>query len=306
MLGQPQVALAPAWGGRQARYDDRRRLCFMHIPKTSGVSVAFALRAALAPGTVIRGFDHVLFGGFARFDTVSPDERQHVYGCAAALPQVRTLISGHFAYSTLRAAYPDGQLITVLREPVSRLLSLWMFWRTQSDEALSPWGAWADYVSLARRPLQNFLDEKLIAAQTDNLAVRMLLWPHELIPADGFIDPAHDAFLLLQAQRRLEDFALVDIVDAPEMPSRIGSWLGRPFSCERHNETSTMPISVRAPLAPQLTARAFDLLEARSRLDLALWHGAFARTSDTAARSRLRQQSIMQNVARYGALMAAG
>ena len=245
---------------------------------------------------VLQGIDRVLFGGFDGFGTLGAEQRAELYDAPAQMPRARTLVCGHFALSTLRAAYPGAQLVTVLREPVSRLLSHWMFWRKQTDEALAGWGGWGDYVRQARRPLGAFIAEPQVAVQTDNMALRMLLWPHPAVPVDGFIDPANDAELLREARRRLDGFALAEIVEGPVV-ARIGTWLGRDFTYRRLNETADMPERQRTPLAGQLDAATLALLDERSRLDLALWRGVAIRRDGAAAATSLRRQTILAHVA---------
>ncbi len=306
-------AQAAALAAAAARYDPARRLCFMHVPKAAGTALAVSLRQALggdAPGAtpadvVVRGFDHVLFGGFDGFATLGAEQRAEIYDAPEAMPRAQTLVCGHFALTTLRAAYPGAQLVTVLREPVSRLLSHWMFWRKQQDDALAGWGRWGDVVRQARRPLREFIAEPQLAAQTDNVTLRMLLWPNPMVPAGGFIDPAHDAELLREARRRLDGFALAEIVEGPVVP-RLAAWLGREVTCRRLNETADMPEPQRTPLDRQLDAATLALLDERSRLDLALWRGIALRRDDAATATSLRRQTILAHVARYAALMATG
>jgi hypothetical protein len=287
-----------------AMRDPDRAVCFMHIPKASGTAFIAGLTQALDAADATRGFDRVLFGGFTQFDSFSDAARQQVYDSAGALPRSAAVIAGHFAYSTLRAAYPDGQLLTILREPVSRLMSHWVFWRKHANDGPAEWGAWTDIVRHACRPLATFLAEPQAAAQTDNLALRMLLWPHPGIPVDGFIDPGHDRVLLQEARRRLDDFAFIDIIEGPGVSSRIEAWLDRPFAYERHNATANMPPDMRTPFEWQLSEATLDLLDARSRLDKALWQQIAARHLAPAAVERLRQQTTLKHAARYGALMA--
>jgi len=40
--------------------------------------------------------------------------------------------------------------MTVLREPLSRILPLWMYWRSSSDEEASLFGAWRRVIRLTR------------------------------------------------------------------------------------------------------------------------------------------------------------
>jgi len=246
---------------------------------------------------MVSGFDPVLFGDFADFDTFTAEERQRIFLTPADLPPAADFVAGHFAYSTLRAAYPGAQLVTVLREPFARVLSLWMFWRRTPDSALAGVAGWGDYVREARRPLKAFLSEPRIAAQTDNMALRMLLWPHPQIPAAGFIDPAHDALLLRAARQRLEKFDFVAVMEAPDLVAELQAYLGTAASYARLNETGDMPAELKTPLAAELDTQTVQLLEARSRLDLALWEDV------AGPRAHIRQQTILQHVARIGAIM---
>ncbi len=304
MLTRALRYFSRSWSAGPATRDPKRPVCFMHVPKASGTSFAAGLLQALDAGSATRGFDRVLFGGFTQFDTFGETARRQIYDSADALPGTAAVVAGHFAYSTLRAAYPGGQLLTILREPVSRLMSHWVFWRKHAEDEMAEWGTWTAYVRHARRPLEAFLGEPQVAAQTDNLALRMLLWPHAAIPVDGFIDGANDRLLLREARRRLEDFAFIDIVERPGLQGRVEAWLKRPFPYARHNETANMPPAMRTPLEDQLNTATLALLDTRSRLDKVLWQQIATLHLSWAEVEQLRQQTRLQHAARYGALMA--
>jgi hypothetical protein len=190
----------------------------------------------------------------------------------------------------------------VLREPTLRLLSLWMFWRGHSDARLAAWGSWGDDVRLARRPLADFLRAPSLACQTDNQAVRMLLSPHRLIPANGFIDPRHDAILLARATRRLRRFAYADVLESDRFLEDWQDWLGAPMSLPKLNETAEVPAPLRSRLDAEMTGDALDCLHRCARLDVQLWrHVAGWRLAQT---ERLREQAVLRGVARYAAMMA--
>ncbi len=274
----------------------------MHVPKAAGTSLTASLAAALAPATLAGGFDRVLFGGFTDFASFSPAQRQNVFSSPHHLPPEAALVAGHFSYATLRTAYPEGQLVTVLREPFTRLMSLWLFWRRHTDAHLAGLGGWGDAVRLARQPLAVFLDQKRIAAQTDNVALRMLVWPHELAPASAFIDPGHDGPLLRAAQARLAGFAYAGIAEDADLWTRLSAWLGRPLMPERRNESEAVPPGLRTPFADELDDACLSLMHARSRLDLQLWETIVAMQFQ--APGELLQRTRLRHAARYGALMA--
>jgi hypothetical protein len=285
-------------------FDPSRSLAFMHIPKTAGTSLTAALICALSPDVVVAGFDRAVFGDFADFATLDEATQQQLLFLQDVLPAA-VLIAGHISLSFFQGRFAGSQFMTVLREPSCRILSHWLFWRGFTEEQLSPWGGWATRVRQARKPLVEFLREPSVACQTDNLTVRMLLWPHKLIPDDDFINPRHSDKLLAEARDRLQQFEFADVVENPQFPDQLRTWLGRPFGLGHENATRPVPTSLRQPFADALTEEAIDLLSERSLLDLELWKDVVARSLPGSDPHQLRQQTLLHTAARYGALMAS-
>lgn len=279
-------------------------LFFNHIPKSAGTSLRIALARSLGVSQAVDGFDRLLFGGFDDFASLSPQARATVAMVPEDLPEAPQLVVGHYALSTTKARYPFARHMTVLREARSRLLSHWMFWRAHRDEQLTSLGSWAGYVQKAAAPLVEFLEDRAIAAQVDNIAVRLLLWPHAAIPVDDHIDPRDDAALLREALVKLEEMDFVDIVEDPDFELSLSSWLGAPITMERLNETLPIPEERRTPLWRQLTPSAMDAMARRSRLDDALWMHIAERRMSRAEAECLRETSLAQSIARHALLMA--
>jgi hypothetical protein len=278
-----------------------RPLAFMHIPKTSGTALTAGLREVLPSTTCIVGFDRGAFGAFRSFETMSPELRQMIY---VALPPANGVdfVTGHMGYSTLVQSRPAARFMTVLREPRSRILSLWTFWRSVPDDTLPAVGAWGRVLRLAREPLVEFLNHPQAACQTDNIAVRMLLWPHPLIPEDGFIDSASDERLASEAAARLKTFDFVDVIENPRLGENVRAFLARPFVHRRVNE-NLVPSKLRVPLEEELTGEALLLVEHRSRLDRELWRGVAAERIAGADPTALSDDTFRRTVTRYAALM---
>jgi hypothetical protein len=274
----------------------------MHVPKTSGTVLHEVLRKALRPRVALEGFDQSAFGGFRDFATLDPRVRRNIY--ADRVPSA-DYIGGHIAAPTILAARPDAQLVTVLREPRSRLLSHWLFWRSQTEADLRPWGAWGAVVRQAREPLADFISRPALAASTDNLALRMLLWSDARIPPDDFIDPRHDDALVAAALARLQTFAFADIVENPNLQANLEGWVGRKLTYPRRNETRFIPPAYRSPLRDELSARAVDLLDRRSRLDRKLWDALAERLVAHEPPNDLCARTFQGNGLRYAALMAS-
>jgi hypothetical protein len=98
-------------------------LVFMHIPKTAGTALVHALRAAVRPQREINGSDTCLSGTFTGYETMDERESARTYRTIADVPTDADMVSGHMAFSTLRQVYPAARMMTVLRDPLSRLLS---------------------------------------------------------------------------------------------------------------------------------------------------------------------------------------
>jgi hypothetical protein len=155
----------------------------------------------------------------------------------------------------------------------------------------------------APEPLAHFLSWKKIAAQTDNLSIRMLLWPHRLIPPDDFIDPRNDDTLVREAIASLKQFAFVDVIENPKMPMNLQAWLGCSVKYLPANETTPTPPPLRRLLHTELVPEARDLIEARGRLDLRLWSLLVDDRIKNSTVDSVRQRIILRNIARYSWLM---
>jgi hypothetical protein len=156
----------------------------------------------------------------------------------------------------------------------------------------------------SRRPLVDFLRAREIACQTDNQLLRMLLWPHPLIPRDDFIDESHDAALIRSATERLTRFSFLDLVENRTFESNLAKWLGRPIALGRFNQTADIPPSLRASMTDQVTDEAWVLLEARLRLDLALWLALAAQRVPQTNTHLLHREAVATTIRRHSQLMA--
>jgi hypothetical protein len=274
--------------------DVLRPLIFTHVPKTSGTALRSALTAALAPCRIVTGLDAFLMGDFTPLHTIDEAIRRNIIQRFDELPSDGDLIMGHLAYMTTAAVYPGGQHFIVLREPFTRLMSHYLYWRQYSTTELERWGCWGEAIRLSHGSFADFLADERIACQTDNIVVRMLLWPHKAIPRSGFISAADDAFLIAAASTTLSKYAYVDAIERPGFESALTEWFGRPIQYVRENVTP--PMSRRTSFADLLTSEAISLLRLRTRLDEILWRSITGGEVD-AELLRLRA------TARYGALM---
>lgn len=279
-------------------------LIFNHIPKSAGTSLRQALAQAIGARETVEGFDRSLFGGFDDFESLAPILRATIVDTPEELPPSPQLVTGHYAPKTTRARYPGARHITVLREARSRLLSHWLFWRSHTHEQLAAWGSWADYVHKSKNPLLAFLLDTTIAAQTDNVSLRMLLYPHPLIPDADHIPVHVEDQLLAEAKAMIDSFDVADVIENPRFAQNLSDWLGSPLVMERLNETQPMPEQYRTPLVRELTPAAMSALARRTRLDDELWRYVAERRLPPGEAEAFREASCAQAIARHALLMA--
>jgi hypothetical protein len=189
-------------------YKRARPVVFIHIPKTSGVALTQNLIEAIAPRRVLHAHDRVLSGDFDAFDSIAPDMLRDHFLDPAKLPSDADFVCDHLSYFSALQKYRGAQFMTLFREPVSRILSSWLFWRSHTDAELQVWGAWGQEICKAREPLSHFLSRPNCVANTDNVHIRMLLWPHQLIPNGDFIDEGNDEALIGEAIHRLSSLPM--------------------------------------------------------------------------------------------------
>jgi hypothetical protein len=280
-------------------------VAFMHVPKTAGNAITNGLRLTLRPRREVFGWDLSNFGSFRDIDSFSPHVRRHIYAKPSDMRADADFVTGHIARSSIRERYPDIQCMTILREPLSRLMSYWMFQRSHGEPGVAPWGSYAPQQRLARRSLVEFLSTMSIASETDNVLCRKLLWPSPLVPEDEFIAEQDDAAILRKAGETLAGFDFVDVIENGALVDNLTSWFGFPFTLSVANETLSIPQSLRVPLKQELSDAACALMQRRCRLDRVLWENVVASRMPDANADHLRYQSAMRNVARYALLMAA-
>lgn len=208
------------------------------------------------------------------------------------------------SFSTLNFCFPGAQLITFMREPRSRILSHWLYWRSQTDEHIAAWGDWGRRVYNARLSLLDFLFCEDVACQIDNLTLRMLLWPHPLIPPNGFIVKRNDKRLVDEAVTRLHRFAYVDLVENPRIQTDLSNWCLRPVTYSRMNKTANIPAYLKIRLDHELTPEAYSLLNARARLDLKVWMTIALQRELHVDPASACEYFLLKNISRYSLLMA--
>ena len=94
------------------------RLVFLHVPRTGGTTLHHHLAAHFAPHEICPE-------RFSRLDKYSPDQ----------LEKWR-FFSGHFNADEIRRIPGPLFIVTILRNPIERLLSNYYFWKRQRPETI--------------------------------------------------------------------------------------------------------------------------------------------------------------------------
>ena len=216
----------------------RERLAYLHLPKAAGTSIRAALASYYdADDTVPWSFDKHMFGDFDRLDTV---DRPVFLGDPTEFRRYRYM-EGHWSLPTILAGFDPDDVACILREPRSRYLSQYTFWRSWGDDQHAVWDPF-DASLYSRRALGEYASAVEIACISDNLATRLILGPHSLIPPDGPIRPEHVDTVARHACTQLDRIGFVDVIERGE------AFRGRaedPVLAERH------------PLLKELAAQGF-------------------------------------------------
>jgi len=248
---------------------------FLHIPKSAGTSVSVALDRSRFRNKAIGLLDGILFGAFDRFDEIGEGLRSKLIHLPnASVDPNWDLVSGNLSLPTIRRLFPQHRIFTIMREPRSRLISHWLYWRSLDQSQLWQWGAWAEIVARSYVPLGVFLADRQIAAPTDNLVVRMLLGDHPLIPTSDFIPRSADRAVLAAARTKIASLGFTGVIEDEQLSERIGRFIGEDFRLPHSNVTGAQPNDRPADLSHELNADTLDSLYNRSRLDRELWIGA--------------------------------
>jgi hypothetical protein len=156
----------------------------------------------------------------------------------------------------------------------------------------------------ARSDLLDYIDNREVAAHVDNVIVRLLLWPHDLIPDDDFIDPIHDAQLFEEAVAMLDTFEYVRVVEDPDYVTDLDEWLGRPLTIPRLQQVNGLPQPDTPDLAAEVSGSGADRLRWRTRLDERLWSHVAARAFASDQLDEVRERAYQDAVDRYSAMVA--
>ena len=252
-------------------------LLFLHIPKTGGTSLTTAIRWQ---------YRRIPRSRIIRFDALSkpPDEIERI---PLEVRSRARLVMGHFYYG-IHDHIPQGcSYVTLLREPVARVISRYKhIVRNPSDH-------FHDLVTRSHMSLEDYARSDFDSNQLENGQTRQLagIWP------DNTDDDA-----LATAKANLSGFLAVGLVERfDESLALFRSLLGwgTPVYLKRNFEART---------TVTVSTRAVELIQERNRQDLELYRYAqerFAQLVEEAGRSFGRQLRTLKVTNRIANAVAA-
>ena len=173
--------------------------------------------------------------------------------------------------------FDPADIVMLLREPRSRLLSHYEYWRGLPANLRHADSTWSVTAHARELDFDEWLDDRRSAFQTDNVVLRTMLAGHALIPDDDFIDSADLAALTSAAMRRAASIGWVDVVErGPAMWDGLADRIDRPLERPQMNTTER-----RADLPTDVSAifsdGAVESLHHRTAADRAIWATAARR-----------------------------
>lgn len=237
------------------------RILHLHLEKAGGTALRFALLEALGPGA--KRFPH-----------------HHENRLPGIVPDEWDLISGHFAFRAL--APLGGRLVTVLRDPVDRFISVYYYWRYLHEQGIEVSRKTTLAIRYALDDFVTIRDDVAIVEQFFNrmtwqLAEGAALSARQGPRAEGQTDSA----LLARATANLQACDVVGVQERMDaFAAAFSRRLALPLRIERLNVTAGRPTNVE--LSALTRRRILDW----TYLDMELYQAACAIAAASAAPHR--------------------
>lgn len=228
------------------------KLYFLHIPKTAGTSVTQFLQRQYDLEQIV-------------FETTW----RELFRYQPKMPKLR-LFRGHFGINLAKMIGPEFNIITFLREPVSRMVSQYYHIHKTPTEGL--------YKFASEMKLEEFMHHRQGRKLFRNLQTRYVgeslevgqIWAHTGIlnlPPDRFFENLASPQLLEKAKRNMKNFFFVGLTEYYDI-----SMLLLCHKLAALPELDAVKRRARSGIATSIPEDVLKHLEAENRLDTELYH----------------------------------
>ncbi len=273
-LGPHRIAIPPQ-AGNPLGWWRGRPFSFLHFEKCAGISLASLLTELFHPLQIDDDPERAVAPHI--LSAFLPGQAERRRRCA--------FVWGHYDLPALRRLDPARPVVAMFREPRSRILSLYYFWRSVDPELVAGGLFGLDVAAAQRLGLLAFLqsDDPLIRNYIDNIYARRLTGAYITGVQSDRLE--HDGGAVLdEASRALDSLAFAGAAEhtgriLPKLGIAIGATL--PDALPRRNTADSNHRGsspgyrkiVREPVTPAVEAE----LDRLTRYDAAIYQRALAR-----------------------------
>jgi hypothetical protein len=226
------------------------RIIHLHIPKTAGTSIRHALASVLPDGHCA---PHI----------VDDEDAESYVGTDFSL------YSGHFGFSSAEAL--GGDVITILRDPIDRCISTYLFWKRLYAEGYDTIFKYKLAHDYSLREFFKIQDNFVIFEEFFNRMTFQLCSSNTIEGRENLRRMAMTSSdIYAKAMSNLETFRLVGFQDdLVPFNAGLNQLVGRAVQIERINVTNKEP-------GPDyvLTCEERDAIERHLEMDTLLYHNA--------------------------------
>jgi len=240
--------------------DKHQQLCFLHIPKTAGTSLNFYIES--------------LF----RQEEVCPAQYMTDIEIASkAFLSKYKYFRGHFSYDIYKYLPEKPIYITMLRDPVERVVSHFEYWKTHSKS----WSANHINSDLANKyedQRKAVAHDLLYFVSGDHPRVKWLanLQTWKIASGSIDVDPASPNLLEL-AKEHLQEFAFFGITEYFSVSLvQLSHILGFAIS----DSSKRLNVNARRPAVKNIPAKTLDAIMEHNQLDMELYRFALKAFKD--------------------------
>lgn len=234
----------------------------MHIPKCAGSSLSTILQSCFKIEDVCpKRLDKFLFGSFNPRQIINKETRDLII-LDDEIESVKKykLLIGHFVLDTILDYEPEI-IITILREPRSRILSHYFFWRSVPIEVAMSWLPYSVSMYAKTQSFEKFIENSEVADQIDNLLCRQIA-DQKLIPQGRYIREDEDECIIQSCFKKINLFSYIGFTEYfGDIVQYVSDLFSSHLDSYHINKTKCQQLATKNKISPNL-----ELMEGNNSL----------------------------------------